>query len=141
MKHVSKFLIFIFCVLLSSQQARSEEDILAGRWKQVSSNAGKCATCTIGITKHGQVLTISANNGWSATAETGYNGPANKASGKGHWKIKSGSHYGNKAFDILLAVRRGKLTVIMVVEAINGRTQTIEAVFTKIAPDFPLRKA
>ena len=62
MNLVSRLLLLVFFALVGTNQVRSEEDLLSGRWQQIASNAGSCPTCVIGIVKHGTVFTVSANN-------------------------------------------------------------------------------
>lgn len=144
MRRISKLLIAILCTLLSFEPVRAETNNLTGQWKQISSNAGNCSNCFIGIMKHGRIFTISANNHWTATLEVESYGPAKHAFGEGNWSLQSGSYSGKK-FEILIALRDGKLYMVMIVDRANGHTQTIEATFTKIFPEphlpIPLRRA
>lgn len=141
MNLVFKLISFAFLALLSSQEARSEEVGLSGRWQQISSDAGPCATCFIGIVKQGTVLIVSANNGWAATVQTNRNGPAYYATGQGRWKMRPGTIYSNKVFDVLFALRGKHLMMVMVVELGNGSKRTIRAVFTRSFPKLPMTKA
>lgn len=84
MRRISKLLIAILCTLLSFEPVRAETDNLTGQWKQISSNAGNCSNCFIGIMKHGRIFTISANNHWTATLEVESYGPARYAFGEGN---------------------------------------------------------
>lgn len=134
MRRISTLLTVILCTLLSLGSASAENDNLAGRWKQVSSSGDNCSTCFIGIMRHGRVFTISANNDWTATLEIDRYGPATHAFGEGKWHQSSGP-YNDKRFEILLALRDGKLHMIMIVNKADGRIQTIETTFTKIDPE------
>ncbi|MEZ2132664.1 MULTISPECIES: hypothetical protein [unclassified Sinorhizobium] len=136
-----KLISFAFFALLSSQEVRSEEVRLSGRWQQISSDAGPCATCFIGIVKQGTVLVVSTNNGWAATVQMDRNGPAYYALGQGRWKMRPGTIYSNKAFDVLFALRGKQLMMVMVVELGNGSKRTIKAVFARPVPKFPMTKA
>ena len=131
MRRISTILTVILCTLLSFGSASAENDNLAGQWKQVSSNAGNCSTCFIGIMQHGRVFTISANNDWTAALEIERYGPARYAFGEGKWRQRSGP-YSDKRFEILVTLRAGKLHMTMIVNEADGRTQTIEATFSKM---------
>ncbi|WP_172724115.1 hypothetical protein [Neorhizobium sp. T25_27] len=141
MRLAFRLISFAFFALLSSQGVRSEEALLSGRWQQISSDAGSCATCFIGIVKQGTVLVVSANNGWSATVETGRNGPARFAGGQGRWKMRPGTIYSNRVFDVVFALRGEQLAMVMVVDFGNGSKRTVRAVFARPAPKLPMTKA
>ncbi|AGB72939.1 MULTISPECIES: hypothetical protein [Rhizobium] len=134
MLYIPKLLFFISTILLLSQQARSEEGTFSGQWEQTYSNAGSCEKCLIGIVRHGTLLSISANNGWMATAETSRSGNAAYAAGNGRWHARVGA-YSRGAFDILLAIRDEKLMMVMLVEKPNGSKQAIKAIFRKRKPE------
>lgn len=75
-------------------------------------------------------MTISSNNGWSATAETSRNGNVSYAEGTGRWNAHAGV-YSSKAFNILLAIRGDRLMVIMITEKADGSKQPIRALFSR----------
>lgn len=129
-RHAVRLLFFISTILLISQQARSEDGGFSGQWEQTCSNAGSCEKCRIAIIRHGRFMRISANYGWSATAETGSYGNVGYAAGMGRWSSYM-EKYSQKAFHILLAVRGDKLTVIMMTEKANGSNQLIRALFSR----------
>jgi hypothetical protein len=85
-----------------------------GSYKQVSSNAGYCATCTLQIADNPEIQKyfIESNNGWSAEA-TWVEGDDSVAEGTGKWKKSSGGAYGGKRFDISLTQQRRILTMTM----------------------------
>jgi hypothetical protein len=136
-----KLISFAFFALLSSQEVRSQEVQLSGRWQQISSDAGSCATCFVGIVRQGTVLIVSANNGWSATVQADRNGPAHFATGRGRWKMRPGTIYSNKVFDVLFALRDEQLMMFMVVDLGNGSKRTITAVFARPVPKLPVTRA
>ncbi len=141
MNLIFRLLFFVSFVLISSQQVRSEEDVLSGRWQQISSNAGSCPNCAIGIVKHGTVFTVSANNGWTATVRADRHGPASYATGEGRWKLRPGATYDNKPFDVLFSARGEELMMVMIVDLGNGSKTTIKATFARSAPGAPHTKA
>ncbi|MBN8952758.1 MULTISPECIES: hypothetical protein [unclassified Rhizobium] len=130
MRYVVRLLFFISTMLLVSQPARSEEGDFSGQWDQTHSDIGPCGKCRVGIVRHGRFMTISANNGWSATAETSRNGNVNYAVGAGRWSAQTGV-YVSKPFDIFLAVDGNRLMIIMAIGKADGSKQPIKALFSR----------
>ncbi|MBL0934998.1 MAG: hypothetical protein IBJ07_09620 [Rhizobiaceae bacterium] len=59
--------IAIFCIsTLASAQDRPVEEDPAGSWRQVSSSAGACLTCSITISKTSDGYLMTASNGWES---------------------------------------------------------------------------
>ncbi|MBB4567903.1 hypothetical protein [Rhizobium leucaenae] len=140
MRHAVKLLLFISTVLSVSQPARSEQGNFSGQWEQIHSDAGPCEKCLVGIVRQGKFMMISANNGWSATAETSRSGNVSYAAGTGQWDVPTGK-YSQKAFDILLAIRGDRLMVIMITEKANGSKQSIRTFFSRRAAKLLYDKA
>ena len=64
------------------------ESVFHGRWRQVDSNAGQCKTCLIAIVRHGEMLTVTANNGWSAVIRADRRGQALEAKERANGKTR-----------------------------------------------------
>ncbi|PST61485.1 hypothetical protein C9E91_18945 [Rhizobium sp. SEMIA4064] len=139
-RYAVKLLLFISTVLLVSHQARSEEGNFSGQWEQIHSDAGPCEKCLVGIVRQGKFMMISANNGWSATAETSRNGNVSYAAGTGQWDAQI-EKYSQKAFDILLTIRGDRLMVIITTEKADGSKQSIKAFFSRRAAKLLYDKA
>ncbi|NLR99346.1 hypothetical protein HGP17_21200 [Rhizobium sp. P38BS-XIX] len=130
MHHAVRFLLLIATILLVSQQARAEEGDFSGQWNQTYSDVGPCEKCRVGVVRQGRFMTISTNDGWSATAQTGRYGNVNYAEGTGQWSAQSGI-YSSKPFDIFIAIRGDRLMIIIAVEKSNGSKQPIRALFSR----------
>lgn len=139
MKRLLKSL-FAAVLLLSAPAANAEEPGLSGEWQQVSSNAGHCSSCKITIMRHGSVLTVTANNGWSAAVQTDAPRNALWAAGTGRWQKGKGGAYSDAPFDIAIVLRGGLLQMMMLAKTGNGRSSTIKAVFKRQLTVDPLTK-
>jgi hypothetical protein len=63
--------------------ARADSEPFSGQWRQLTSTAGECGRCYIGIVRHGDVLTITSNNGWHAVVNVDRFEDLQLAAGKG----------------------------------------------------------
>ena len=72
-------------------------DTFHGEWQQIASNAGECPSCRITIRQTGTSLQVTANNDWTAIAETSRR---DTAGGAGFWKRGTRKTYSGKTFDI-----------------------------------------
>lgn len=140
MNRLLKSFLVVAALLLPSPAAYADEHVFSGQWQQVSSNAGHCSSCTITIMRHGSVLTVTANNGWTAAVQTDMPGNALWAVGSGRWQKGKGGVYANTAFDILIALRDEQLQMMMLTKTGNSRGGTIKAVFKKQSAEAPLTK-
>ncbi|MBD9597569.1 hypothetical protein IB277_23990 [Ensifer sp. ENS07] len=122
-------------LLLSSAAAvRADGDAFVGQWRQLTSTAGRCNTCYIGIVRHGDLLTVSSNNGWQAVANVERFADLPLAAGKGEWKPTVSGAYGGRSFGIQFVRRGGQLQMFMVVSRGNGTPMSIRATFEKRLP-------
>ena len=126
--------------LLLPSAAYADEYGLPGEWQQVSSNAGECSSCKITIMRHGSVLTIAANNGWSAAVQA--DSPSNTlwAVGNGRWQEGKGGPYSGTLFNIAITLKGEQLQMVMLSETGNRRAGTIKAVFKRQSAETPLTK-
>ncbi len=121
--------ILLLCTAGLAVPAAAEE-VFHGEWQQIASNAGECPTCRITIRQTGASLQITANNDWSAIAETG---GRDTAGGAGFWKRGTRKTYSGKTFDIRLRLNDdGELLMKIRIEPIQGRSRTIQGLFQRI---------
>ncbi|WP_104668284.1 hypothetical protein [Ensifer adhaerens] len=122
-------------LLLSSAAAvRADGDPFSGQWRQLTSTAGQCDICYIGIVRHGDLLTVSSNNGWQAVANIERFADLQLAAGKGAWKPTVSGAYGGRSFGIQFVRRGGQLQMFMVVSRGDGAPMSIRATFEKKHP-------
>jgi hypothetical protein len=104
-------------------------DAFAGQWQQLTSTAGRCDTCYIGIVRHGEVLTVTSNNGWQAVVNVETFEDLQLAAGKGKWNPTVSPPYGGKSFGVQFVRRGGQLQMFMVVPQADGAPLSIRATF------------
>src|SRR5882762_2751986 len=97
------------------KRAAAQDDQFLGVWQQIESNAGKCPACQISIDQTTSALTVTANNGWSATVVANQKGDLIAATGNGRWSSRSIPLAG-KAFSVDLVVRDARLYMTMFVD-------------------------
>ncbi|MBB5534843.1 hypothetical protein [Rhizobium giardinii] len=134
MNRLLRSLLIVAAATLSTIAAYADDSVFHGQWQQVSSNAGSCNTCLITIIRHGALMTVTANNGWSAIIGTNLNTSSRFAEGTGRWQENVRSVYGNSPFDIAFALNDERLYMRMVVKIGNGTTHSIKAIFSRPLP-------
>jgi hypothetical protein len=126
--------VFVLLVLVFTGAARADDYTFAGQWRQTVSTAGRCDDCYIGIVMHGEVLTVTSNNGWEAVLNIQSLVGRDFAVGTGHWKATVGGAYGGKHFDIQLVRSGANLQMFMVVSQEKGAPISLRATFEKGRP-------
>jgi hypothetical protein len=108
------------------------DDVLAGAWQQIESNAGACPKCQISIDQHGSSLTVTANNGWAATLVAGERDGSLKATGMGNWRSNLTGAMAGKRFNVDFILKDQRLYMWMLVYMGNGSRRAIRGVFGRI---------
>ena len=130
-----RFLTFTLAIALAVSQlatrAAAQSDQLLGVWQQIESNAGKCPACQISIDQTTSALTVTANNGWSATIVANQNGDLIAATGNGRWSSRSKPLAG-KAFSVEFIVRDARLYMTMLVDPGGGPRRIVKGVFGRL---------
>ncbi|KRD60299.1 hypothetical protein IB265_15905 [Ensifer sp. ENS10] len=133
-----KFLrgVGVVCLLSFSLAgaARADGSAFAGQWRQLTSTAGRCDQCYIGIVRHGDLLTVTSNNGWQAVMNVENFLDLELAAGTGQWKSTVAGAYGGKHFGIQFVRRGPELQMFMVVSHATGRPLSIRATFERGLP-------
>lgn len=140
MNRVLQSVAIVTVATLSSVNAYASEPVFHGRWQQMDSNAGRCDTCLIAIVKHGEILTVTANNGWSAVIQADRRGQALFATGTGQWRNTASVFYSDAPFDLGFARRGEQLHMLMMVKSDDGTTNAIRAVFSRPLPAIDKRR-
>jgi len=120
--------------LLLPSAAYANEYVFSGKWQQVASNAGQCSSCTITIIRQGTLMTVTANNGWSAVLRNNLSANARFAEGTGQWRANADSAYDNAPFHVTFVLKDDKLHMRMLARIKNNTTQWIKAVFDRPIP-------
>lgn len=139
MSRLLRSLLIVAAATLSPVSAFAEDPVFHGRWQQ-DSNTGRCNTCLIAIVRHGDILTVTANNGWSAVIQADRRGQALFATGTGQWRNKTSVVYSNAAFELGFARRDEQLHMLMMVKSDDGTTNAIRAVFSRPVPEIDKRR-
>ncbi|WP_068955712.1 hypothetical protein [Pararhizobium polonicum] len=140
MSRLLRSLPIVAAAMLSPVSAFAEDPVFHGRWQQVDSNAGRCNTCLIAIVRHGELLTVTANNGWSAVIQADRRGQAPFSTGTGQWQNKASAVYSNAPFELGFARRGEQLHILMMVKSDDGTTNAIRAVFSRPVPEINKRR-
>ena len=102
-----------------------------GHWRQVSSNAGDCARCSLDFHASGGELSVKANNGWSGEVAVLFKQRVAAATGNGAWQEGAGGSYGGLAFSVEFQLVDERLHMQMTVPRPSGRVSRIEAVYER----------
>ncbi|URK87601.1 hypothetical protein LP421_06570 [Rhizobium sp. RCAM05350] len=134
MNRLLQSMLIVAAAILSPVTAYAEDPVFHGRWQQVDLNAGRCETCLIAIVSHGDILTVTANNGWSAVIQADRQGQALLAAGTGQWRNTTSAVYSNAPFDLGFVRKDEQLYMLMMVKSDDGTTYAIKAVFSRPMP-------
>ncbi|WP_426228075.1 hypothetical protein [Pararhizobium sp. DWP3-4] len=139
MNRLLQSVLIVAAATLSAVAAYAGDPVFHGRWQQLGSNAGGCNACLIAIVRHGDILTVTANNGWSAVIQADRRGQALLAAGAGQWRNVTSAVYRNAPFELGFVRRDERLHILMVVKSDDGTTSTIKGVFSRPTPGFEER--
>jgi hypothetical protein len=134
MNRLLQSVLIVAAATLPAITAYAGDPVFHGRWQQVDSNAGRCETCLIAIVSHGDILTVTANNGWSAVIRSDRRGQALFATGEGQWRNKTSAVYSNAPFDLGFVRKDEQLYMLMMVKSDDGTANVIKAVFSRPVP-------
>lgn len=140
MNRLLQSVLIVAAATLPAVTAYADEPVFHGRWQQVDSNAGRCEACLIAIVRHGEILTVTANNGWSAVMQADRRGHMLLAAGAGQWRDKTSAVYSNAPFDLGFVRKDEQLHMLMMVKSNDGSTNAIRAVFSRPMPEIDKRR-
>jgi hypothetical protein len=132
--HRSLFSVFAAALIAfaGAAPAVAQVDEMDGPWQQIASNAGICPKCRISIDRGSSSLTVTANNGWSASLIAVQNGNTAGATGAGRWQSGLTGAVAGKRFTVDFVLRDQRLIMSMLVEMGNGSRRTIRAVYGRV---------
>lgn len=120
----------IFLAVCGPAHASDPVRFYFGDWGQVASSAGACGKCSISIRRSGGVVTVTANNGWSADVAF-VAGDPDSLQGRGRWSRSFSGAGASSAFSIVLVTVRDELHMVMRMEDAASRPRLVQAVFRK----------
>ncbi len=126
-------LALLGALLLTAQSAEAEEGRLAGLWREVGSTLTRCQGC-LSIVRHGTVLTVVSEAGWSGVATVGSYGYPSYARGTAQWRHDVGDNHAEAPMQLQLALRDGRLFVVLVTKSDRGRLSHIKAIYEQRPP-------
>lgn len=119
--------------LLHAGPAAAQTHLVEGAWQQTESSAGACPTCRISITPTGDMLDVTANNGWMAvTLLPDAVGPGEMA-GVGAWSPDRPGWVRGRPFEVAFRLVGERLRMTMRVQMPDGSHRVIRAVFERIS--------
>lgn len=126
-------LALLGALLLAAPSAGAEENRLAGLWREVGSTPVDCQGC-LSIVRHGTVMTVVSEAGWSGVVTVeGYGYPA-YASGTAQWRQDVDAQHVDAPSQLQLALGGGRLFVVLVKKGDRGRSSHIKAVYERRPP-------
>jgi len=134
MNRLLRSVLVVAAATLSAVSAYADDPVFHGRWQQVDSNAGRCETCLIAIVRHGDILTVTANNGWSAVIHTDRRAQSLLAAGTGQWRNVTSAVYRSAPFELGFVRKDAQLYMLMMVKSNDGTISTIKGVFSRPTP-------
>lgn len=96
--------------LLAALPSQAEDGRLPGLWRAAGSTLIRCHGC-LSVVRHGTVLTVVSEAGWSAVVNADNYGFTSYASGTGWWRtdIDAGR---DAPFEVHLALKGSQLSVV-----------------------------
>ncbi len=120
--------LILWVLVIGASPATAQAGHWTGNWRQLESNAGQCSSCRIAIAGIGRVLTVVANNGWSAQVTADVEDGLATARGEGSWNGAATARLMGLPFSIHFIERGDRLHMTMhILRA--GRVWTIRAAF------------
>lgn len=98
-------------LLLAAPSGRAEDGRLSGLWREVGSTLIRCQGC-LSIVRHGTVLTVDSEAGWSAVVTTDSYGYPSYAVGTGWWHPEAIAKHADAPFEVYLALAGDRLLVV-----------------------------
>ncbi|WP_210179266.1 hypothetical protein [Ensifer sp. Root142] len=119
--------------MLAAQSARADDRGFSGLWRDVGAKPAGCEGC-LSIVRHGTVLTIVSEAGWSATATADSYVYASYASGAGRWQPDIGARDADAPFEVYLALGGNRLFVMLMTKNDRGPSLPVKLIYEKRPP-------
>ncbi len=127
----------IGALLLAAQSARADDRGISGLWREVGATLIRCQGC-LSIVRHGTVLTVVSEAGWSAVGTSDDYGPATYVSGAGRWRPDIGGEQANKPIEVHLFLATSRLIVVLMNTSDHGPSPYAKVNYERRLP--PLAK-
>lgn len=98
-------------LLLATSPSRAEDGRLPGLWRAAGSTLIRCHGC-LSVVRHGTVLTVVSEAGWSAIVNTDNYRSTSYASGTGWWRTDIDAGHRGAPFAVYLALKGSQLSVV-----------------------------
>jgi len=109
-------------------------DAFAGHWRQVSSSAGRCATCTLTVSRDGTRYFVVASNGWEAQARRVPAAGLSAFAGDGRWERSPPRIDAGRRVAAHFVVDDGQLHLLLILTRPDGTPWRVLAVFEREVP-------
>lgn len=98
-------------LLSAATPSCAEDGRLPGLWREGGSALIKCDGC-LSIVRHGTILSVVSEAGWSAVVTTDNYGYTSYASGAGWWRTDIDAGHRDAPFEVHLALKGSQLSVL-----------------------------
>lgn len=119
---------FVLAMAQAVPALATEADALLGVWEQVATNAGACPTCRLEFRAREQGLSVTANNGWTATLE-GSRG--SDIVGVGRWVAAKRTWVAGRPFTIGFRLDGDRLGMTMTVDTGAGPKRVVRGIYKR----------
>ncbi|KOF17347.1 hypothetical protein AC244_17580 [Ensifer adhaerens] len=126
-------LVLIGALLLATQPARADDGEFFGLWREVGAKPIGYEGC-LSIARHGTVLTIVSEAGWSAVAAADSYVYASYASGTGRWQPDIGGKYPHAPFEVYLALAGSRLFVALMTKSDRSPSPPVKLIYERRPP-------
>ncbi len=120
-------------LLLTAPSAGAEEERLSGLWREVGSPPIDCQGC-LSIVRHGKVMTVVSEAGWSGVAIVDSYAYQLYARGTAQWRHDIGDTHAEAPSQVQFALRGGRLYVVLVTKGAGGLPSHIKAIYERRPP-------
>lgn len=115
-------------LLLAAPSAQAQESRLSGLWREVGSSPISCQGC-LSIVRHGTILTVVSEAGWSAVVTVDGYGDPSYASGTARWAV--GPKRAEASSEVYLALGGSQLFVVLMTKSDRARKPYFKAIYDR----------
>lgn len=126
-------LVLIGTLLLAAQSVRADDSGISGLWREVGATLIRCQGC-LSVVRHGTVLTVVSEAGWSAVVTANSYRPTSYASGTGRWRPNIGAKQADEPFEVHLSLADSRLVVVLMKESDHGASPHVKVNYERRLP-------
>ncbi len=126
--------LITFGLAIGAHAEATSPDAFAGHWRQVSSSAGQCATCTLTVGQVGTGYTVVASNGWEAQVRRVPAAGLPAFAGDGRWERSPPRLDAGRHIAAHFIVDEGQLHLLLILTRPDGAPWRVLAVFEREVP-------